>query len=375
LALLLAGCGRVGFDSRPVDAAPDASISLAEELPCDMAVLLDDGNHDPHDVVRWLHDDSGDWLVGAHHYSQDLHKIERHPLSHDAAGFHDGPAEFMVQGDHIDVLSVVPVASGSVLGWNDFVLNTAQTNALAAGMQVTSANPLGTLRIGNPPLVRIGGGALAMIGLDGAGDLVAIGIGEDGAPTGAMQIVATTSDAPQLSNAIALDDGLAITWTAGAGGTCRVAKLATDLTLVAGPVSYGTACDDPQVAWLPASGRIVGVAYNPSAGGLQAASWDLSLNPVSAPHMLAANAHWPRVVTDFAGDSLWLTWAQTPTPQPVMYAHLDGDTNILKMGAPVGTIDETLGHFHTIQRSGYAPVIVWVDTINARTFAAEHPCK
>jgi hypothetical protein len=370
---LLLGCGRIGFGAHVPDAAPDAQISLAESMTCGAQVLMDQGGHDPHDVVRWIHDPAGDWLVGAHHYGQDDHKIERHAITYDGiGGFVAAPAEFMVQGDHIDVLSIVPTAAGSVLGWTDFVLGTGQTNMLAPGMQVTSANPLGPLAVGNPPLARIGGGALAMMGIDSASSLMIYEIGEDATPTGRMLQLVTAADGAVNPSAIAIDQGLAVTWVSSATGSCKVAVLSPDLVVMAGPVNLGVPCGDPHVAWLPASQRLIVVADDPSAGGIQSAVFDATLTMIDPPKQLSASAHWSRIVGE--PDHAWVTWARSPTPQPVMYAELDADANVIKLGDPVGTIDETLGHFHTIDNVGYTTMIVWVDTINARTFSVERLC-
>jgi len=372
--VLASGCGRLAFDAVPDVDAPPAPTSIAERVPCGTHILLDAGGHNAHDVIRWVNDASGDWVIGANHYSQDDHKIERHLVTETPSGAVAGPAEFMVQADHVDVLAFEAVADGHVMGYTDFALNTGHTVALGAGMAVGAQHDLGQLASGNPPLARAGNGKLAMIGLVG-GNLQVLGVFDDSAPTGVSINLATPADGAGLPTMITLPDGLAVVWHSAASGTCKLATLAADLSLRAGPVDLAVAgCADAHVAYLPATHRLIVVADDPANGAIVGAVWDEALAPIVLPRQLATTAHWVRIATA-DDDTAWITWAQSGAPQQVRYALLDADANIALMGSPVGALDETLGHFHTIDRVASTTVVMWTDTTQARTFSVERLCR
>jgi hypothetical protein len=372
--VVLCGCGRVQFDPLAADAPGEpATASVAERIPCGTQVLLDAGGHNAHDVIRWVHEDGADWLIGANHYAQDDHKIERHLILDAANGASAGAAEFMVQADHVDVLAFEEVPGGHVMGYTDFALNTGHTVVLGPGAAVGAQHDLGLLASGNPPLARSGNGKLAMIGLIN-GNLQVLGVFDDGAPTGVSINLATAADGAGLPTMITLPDGLAVVWHSSASGTCKLATLAADLSLVNGPVDLAVAgCSDAHVAYLPAAHRLIVVADDPANGAIVGATWDESLAPVVLPRQLATGAHWVRIIAD--NDAAWIAWAEAGSPQKVRSALLDADANIVMMGAPLGALDETLGHFHTMDRVLTATVVMWTDTLAGRTFSAERLCR
>jgi hypothetical protein len=374
--LALAGCGRLDFGARAVEIdapAPDAPApSLAEQMPCETQLLLDSGGHDPHDIIRWVHDATGDYIIGAHHYNQDDHRIERHVLVGAQGGAVAGPADFMVQADHIDVIAFEPSAGSIILGYNDFVLQTGHTVALGPGFSVGAQYALGMLASGNPPLARGGNGSLAMIGIT-ANALQVLGIADDGSPDGRATQITTPGDGTGFSTLVALDDGLLAIWQSSAKNDCTLAKLDTNLAIVAGPIEMGVpGCGDPHAAWLPGPGRIISVGDDTANGAIAARVWDASLKPIAPPITLATSAHWARIVAE--GDQAWVTWAQTPSPQPVVAALIDANAAIVKSVPGVGAIDETLGHFHAIERVGPTTMVTWTDTAQSRTFSAERLC-
>jgi hypothetical protein len=93
-------------------------------------VLLDSSGHDPHDVIRWVSDTAGEWVIGSHHYAGDDHKIERHRITSDSGVAVAGATEFLMQTSHVDVLAFEAVPSGVVMGFTDFNLQTAEAVAL-----------------------------------------------------------------------------------------------------------------------------------------------------------------------------------------------------------------------------------------------------
>src|SRR5258706_16144858 len=122
MTIFLIGCGRLGFDAAaPTDAAPDAVITVADDLPCDMPVLLDSGGHLAHDTLAWVNDAAGDWLVGVEHMSQDVPQIQRHALGRVGGAPGAGPAALVLPGGHADVPGFQPGSAGYVLGFNEFV--------------------------------------------------------------------------------------------------------------------------------------------------------------------------------------------------------------------------------------------------------------
>jgi hypothetical protein len=374
-ALLLFACGRVGFDARnaPADAPSDAMPTIAERLPCNSQVLLDSSGHDPHDVIRWVSDTAGEWVIGSHHYAGDDHKIERHRITSDSGVAVAGATEFVMQTSHVDVLAFEAVPSGVVMGFTDFNLQTAEAVALTPDPLAVVSHPLGPLANGNPPLARAGNGGLAMIGLVG-GNLQVLALREDGSPTGVLAQLATPAAGADRPSMVALDSGLAVVWQSAAKGTCRLATLAADLSLVSGPVDLAVpGCSDPHVAWIADTRRIVVVADDPNNGAIVGATWDEGLSPVAAPRILAGSAHWVRIIGD--GDGAWIAWAQNPAPQRVAYARLDSDANVTRLGTAVGSLDETLGHFHTMDRIGGATLVMWTDTTQNRTFSVERLCR
>lgn len=76
LAIVPIGCGRVGFDltadAVPGDSADAAMASLADRMSCGQPVLLDAGNHLPHDTLVWASTPRGEWLVGVEHEDQEF---------------------------------------------------------------------------------------------------------------------------------------------------------------------------------------------------------------------------------------------------------------------------------------------------------------
>lgn len=377
MAIFLIVCGRFGFDATSTDAAPPdvAPSSLADGLPCDTPVLLDSGGHLPHDVLAWVDAPSGDWLIGVEHMSQDVHRIQRHPIALGPTGLVAGAAELMAVVDHVDVLRFELSAGGYVLGYNEFVLQTGHTMLLTPELAEVASRPLGPLASGNPPLARAGNGDLAMIGLT-SGDLQIIAIGDDGAPSGAVNHLATPAEGAALPTPIAIDDGLAVVWHSTARGTCRLAKLRPDLSIARGPVDMAVSkCADAHAAWLPASRRIVVVAEDRTNGNVAGAVWDDNLVPITPPTMLAPSAHWIRIVDDGTGAGAWVAWAETGTVQRVRHAHLDGDGHVTAMSAAVGQLDDSLGHYHTLQHAGQSTVALWTDAAQNRTFAAMRLCR
>jgi hypothetical protein len=381
--IALIGCGRVGFNLRdePVDAPPDGHAdagptSLAEMVPCASQLLLDSGGHNPHDTIRWVHDDAGDWLVGTNHYNQDDHKIERHALTIEATGLASSASvDVLAQADHVDTLSFEPVAGGAIMGYVDFVLGTGHTVNLGLGLVPNGSADLGPFAVGNPPLARVGAaGPLVMVGMTSSG-LEMRTIDETGMPTGASLVVVNPADGAGQPTATAIPNGVAVIWNSAAKGTCRVAVVDANLNIVAGPVDVGVSgCGDPHAAWLAESQRLVVVGDDPSnGGGVFVAVYDTALNVVSAPHTLATSAHWARVAGD--GDAAWITWAVLPSPQSVQYALVDATATITRLGTPVGALDDSLGHYHWIDRVATTTVILWVDSSANRTFAAERLCR
>jgi hypothetical protein len=375
MAILLIGCGRVGFDAtaRSDAAPPDVAVrSLADSLPCDTPVLLDGGGHLPHDVLAWVNTPAADWLIGVEHMAQDEHRILRHAITVGPTSLVAGAAELILPVDHVDVLRFEPVATGYVLGYNEFVLQTGHTLLLTPGMDEVASQPLGALAAGNPPLARAGSGGLAMIGLT-SNDLQVIGIGDDGAPTGVMNHLATPAEGAGLPTMVALDDGLVVVWQSAARGTCRLAKLRTDLSIASGPVDVAISqCNDAHVAWLPQARRIIVVAEDTKNGNVAGGVWDENLTPVTPPAMLAPSAHWIRIVDD--GDGAWIAWVENGSVQKVRHAHLDTDGHVTTIGAAVGQLDDSLGHYHTLQHAGQSVVALWTDAAQSRTFSAMRLC-
>jgi hypothetical protein len=379
MTIFLIGCGRIAFDATPpgaipIDAAaPDAArSSLADGMPCATQVLLDSGGHLPHDVITWVNDASGDWVVGVEHMSQDVHEIHRHAITAQPTGLVAGAAQLILAVDHVDVLSFEPVAAGYVLGYNEFVLQTAQTLLLTPEMVSIGSHPLGMLAAGNPPLARAGNGGLAMIGLT-SGNLEVVPVGEDGAPIGAPSYLATPADGAGHPTMVALDDGLAAVWDSAKTGTCRLAKLRADLSIAAGPVDMAVSgCSDPHVAWLPGSRRIIVVADDVPNGSISGTVWDANLASITPPTTLAPSAHWARIAGDANG--AWLAWAENDTVQKVRSARLAADGRVMMMNTAVGELDNSLGHYHTVQHVGQSTVVMWTDAVQGRTFSAMRLC-
>jgi hypothetical protein len=63
------------------------------------------------------------------------------------------------------------------------------------------------------------------------------------------------------------------------------------------------------------------------------------------------------------------------SPQKETAARIDADTAIVKQIAGHGALDETLGHFHAIERVGATTMVTWTDTTQKRTFSAERLWK
>jgi hypothetical protein len=381
--IALIGCGRVGFslrDEPPADApsveADAGPTSIAEIVPCASPLRLDSGGHNPHDTIRWVHDAVGDWLVGTNHYTQDDHKVERHALTIESNGLTSSDTvDVLAAADHIDTLSFEPVAGGIIMGYVDFVLGTGHTVSLGPGLVPTGGADLGPFAVGNPPLARIGAaGPLVMVGMTGSG-LEMRAIDETGTPTGASLVVVNPADGAGQPTVTSIPNGVAVMWNSAAKSTCRVAIIDASLNIVAGPIDVGiSGCGDPHAAWLSESQRLVVVGDDPSnGGGVFAAVYDATLNVVSAAHTLATPAHWARIAGD--GDAAWITWAVLPSPQAVQYALVDSTATITRLGTQVGTLDDSLGHYHWIDRVATTTVILWVDSSANRTFEAERLCR
>jgi hypothetical protein len=162
-----------------------------------------------------------------------------------------------------------------------------------------------------------------------------------------------------------------VIWHSTARGTCRLAKLASDLVPVNGPVDMATpGCSDAHVAWLPGPRRLIAVAD--SSGSIAVAAWDENLVPVTPPATLAAG-HWARIIAD--GDGAWVAWVENTTAQRVRHARLSSDARTATLSPAVGQLDDTLGHYHTLQRVGSQAVAMWTDAAQSRTFSAMRLCR
>jgi hypothetical protein len=378
MAILLMGCGRIGFDATTsTDAEPDGvPSSLAEDLPCDTPVLLDSGGHLPHDVLVWANTPHGDWLIGVEHVSQDVHRILRYPISLGATGLVAGAAELIAPVDHVDALRLEPVTGGYVLGYDEFVLRTGHALLLTPDLAVAASRPLGQLASGNPPLARAGNGGLAMIGL-ASSNLQVVAIGDGGAPTGVINQLATPTEGVGLPTMVAMADGLAAAWHSTARSTCRLATLHADLSLANGPIDMALGgCTDAHVAWLPASRRLIMVGDNAANSEVVGAVWDEQLGSIPGVGLttVASSAHWGRIVDDGSGTGAWVAWVENGSIQKMRHAHLDIDGRVTAIGDAVGQLDASLGHYHTLQHVGQSTVAVWADTARSRTFAAMRLC-
>jgi hypothetical protein len=380
LTILLIGCGRVGFDlTAPSDAgsgdSPDAMVSLADRMSCGQPVLLDAGNHLAHDTLVWASTSRGEWLVGVEHEDQDIHQIQRHALTATPTGIAAGMAELMLAVDHVDQMRFEPVPGGGyLLGYTEFVLGTAGTLLVTPEMVGQSNQSLGPLAGGNPALARAGGGSLAMIGIN-AGYAQVIALGDNGLPSGPTVNVAPPSEGPEMPTLTALDTGLAAVWSSGSSGACRLAILDSGLHITHGPVNMttsGAACSDAHVAWLPASRRLVLVATDSKDDTIWRSVWDDSLVPIVPAGKLAGSAHWVRIVDD--GDGAWIAWVDDSTGSQVRYGRLSGDGTLPRMSVALGQLDNTLGHYHTLQRVGQSAVALWTDSTMNRTFSAMRVC-
>jgi hypothetical protein len=281
----------------------------------------------------------------------------------------------LAQADHVDTLSFEPVPSGTIMGYVDFVLGTGHTVRLAPGIIPSASADLGPFAVGNPPLARVGAtGPLVMVGITSAG-LEVRALDQSGTATGASLVLVNSSDGAGQPTATTIPNGVAVMWNSAAKGTCRVAVVDGDLNIAAGPIDVGVSgCADPHAAWLAASQRLVVVGDDPAGtGSVFAAVYDAALNVLTAPHTLASSAHWARIVGD--EDAAWVTWAVLPSPQAVQYALVDATSTVTTLGKPVGSLDDSLGHYHWIDRVATTTVILWVDTSNSRTFAAERLCR
>jgi hypothetical protein len=173
----------------------------------------------------------------------------------------------------------------------------------------------------------------------------------------------------------ALDAGLAAVWNSGNTGACRLAILDSGLHITHGPVDMttsGAACSDAHVAWLPVSRRLVMVATDARDDQVWRSVWDENLAPVAPSAKLSASAHWIRIVAD--SDGAWIAWVDDSTGSQIRYGRLSGDGTLPKMSVALGQLDNTLGHYHTLQRVGQSAVALWTDTTLNRTFSAMRVC-
>jgi len=369
---LLCACGRLEFNEQPrPDTQLAATITAATQLECSTHVLLDGGGHNPHDILRWMFDGEADWLVGADHYAQDDHKIEGHPIAAVEGVVTAGDAVQIAQANHVDVLNIVPVPGGHMLGYWDFNLGTAYTVAIAPGLAAGTPQALGPLYGGNSPLARVGSAMLTFAGTAGGAILLAE-VGDDAVPTGRQLQVISPADGPGPPSVTTVDDGLIVAWRSGATGGCKLAKVGTDLSIVAGPVDFAVpGCNDPHVAWLESFRRVIAVAEG-SGGLIVAATWNADLAPLDAPHTIGTGASWPRIAGD--RDAAWVTWAEG-TPKQIRNVLLDATALVQATSPLFGALDESLGHYHQIDRSGSETVITWMDSTQGRTFSARRLCR
>jgi hypothetical protein len=100
--------------------------------------------------------------------------------------------------------------------------------------------------------------------------------------------------------------------------------------------------------------------------------WDENLVPITLPAKLSASAHWVRIVDD--GDGAWIAWVDDSTGSQVRYGRLSADGALPKMSVALGQLDNTLGHYHTLQRVGQSAVALWTDSTMNRTFSAMRVC-
>jgi len=375
VAALVLGCGRIDFQA-PDAATPDAFVnvirSTASEAPCSSHLLLDTGGHNSHDVIRWVFDGESDWIIGANHYSQDDHKIEGHRVTATDNLVLAGTAIQVAQADHVDVLNVVKAGDDMVLGYWDYALGSAWAVRIQPGLVSGAPQALGPLYGGNSPLGRMGNtGKLGFAGTVG-GAISLVEVNDDATPSGRQVQVVSPADGPGPPSVTSIDDAVILAWASGATGMCKLAKVTPDL-VVAGPVTFAAAsCNDPHVAWLETSRRLIAVAETTS-GQISAAAFDADLGLLTAPHAIVNAAHWPRIVGE--NDMAWLTWAEGASPQRVNYGLIDGDSNVVSMGTPTGMLDESLGHYHQIDRAGSETVITWMDSAQSRKLSALRLCR
>jgi hypothetical protein len=194
-------------------------------------------------------------------------------------------------------------------------------------------------------------------------------------PSGPTVNLAPPSEGPEMPTLTALDSGLAAVWNSGSTGARRLAILDSGLRVAHGPVSMmtgGASCSDAHVAWLPASRRLVLVATDSKDDTIWRSVWDDRLMPIVPAGKLPESAHWIRIVGD--GDGAWIAWIDDSTGSRVRYGRLSSDGAMPRMSVALGQLDDTLGHYHTLQRVGQSAIALWTDATMNRTFSAMRVC-
>jgi len=369
LAVVLIGCGRIGFDVGG-PAGDGSTASIIGRLPCDTAVTIDTGNDLPQDGLSFVSEPAALWLLVSEHVACDVHPIERYAVevAPTAIALRDTGA--IAQTTHAHTVTVNPASGGYVMAYVELYDGSTHTAKLGPGIVATGTHSF-PLSGGAPPLARAGGGGLALIGLQ-SGVLVVVGIDDEGVATGTTTTLAPPGEGPDQPTMIATSSGLAAVWTSTMTGRCRIDLLRADLSIAAGPVDMAVGqCTSPQIAWVESARRIVVVTQDASVGGVYAAVWDDSLSPVVALNRVSPRAMSPQIIADT--NKTWVAWADSAT-LAFGHARLDLDGTVTT-APPVGQIDTAVPHYHVLQVVDGYPIAMWLDVAQNRSLTAMRFCS
>lgn len=311
VTVVLAGCGRIGFDGFG-DASLDAPASAdLGALPCEVDQVIVAGLPDS-DELRLVYSNGYPHLIDVFHVSTTAHEVRAYRLEQRDGGL--GAVDLGVIFSAMDIagLAVESDGTNNIVIVADSVARVTHVRRYDASFTLLSDVIVGAFTFGIPPYARSDAGAL-VVGT-AAGTVVVQRLDSSFAPQGPPVTLATGAGASAIT---ATGSDFFVGWLA-TGGLCRFARIDISGAILAGPIATdpGTQCAYPLATGF-ASGRVAYLAHDtvdPMLTGY-AGTFNATLTSATVPGLLGpSKSYAPQLVIGgdtaripvFAVDSLRL---------------------------------------------------------------------
>ncbi|MGE5183998.1 MAG: hypothetical protein ACM31C_18130, partial [Acidobacteriota bacterium] len=284
------GCGRVGFDASmadaPVDAAPLAD-QVASALPCETDVVL--RTVPRADELGWLDTADVQAVIALHHLDNTHHEIVVYPLAV-VGGVVTSPSSTLAYATpDMYGLAFARAGAGYAAAVTSVADGTLHVLVFDAGFALQSDTPVTGLGGATVPFAASSAGQL-LVGVDPSGGISVVAVDSAGSLAGApVTIVGGPADQPAIA---AVGADFAVAGRDNASGACKLARVALDGSIRAGPLSVTTpaaTCVSPRVRAL-GTGAVAYAIHDPGtvAPIAYAGLIDPAFSAASAPNAVGA---------------------------------------------------------------------------------------